>query len=88
MNDGRKLHIDLIIIVLLLSVAVGGFWMTGKVADARNDEMKAQLQVVDNNVKLLIERVNALQVSLNEHGKSPAAPQHAPAPVAPAPAAK
>lgn len=83
MTDGRKLHIDLIIIVLLLSVAVGGFWMTGKVADARNDELKAHIQVLDNNIKALGERMTALQTVI-EHEKGHPAPPHAPA----APAAK
>ena len=52
-----EIKTDSILVVLLLAVVVGGFWMNGKALSEKSDAIQAKIEGVEMSVKQLQEAV-------------------------------
>jgi hypothetical protein len=77
---------DVVVLVLMLGVLVGGFWMVGTSSGEKMEVLETRMSHVDNGLKGLAQQLVDIQQSVNDlkmaAGAKPAAP---PAPT-PAPA--
>jgi hypothetical protein len=91
MAEGKTAKLDVILIVVLLAVMVGGFWMTGSAMHERTEVINQKVEVVQSQTKETLDVILDVQRALREvKGGQAAAAAAAPAAAvaAPAPAPK
>ena len=74
-----EIKTDSVLVILVLAVVVGGFWMNGKAVNEKTDALMTQIEGLEMSVKQLEQTVRRSRPPL------PTAPAAA-EPVAPAPA--
>jgi len=89
MAEGTTPRLDVIVIVVLLAVMVGGFWMTASAMHERVDALDQKVQVVDTRVREVMDKLVDIQAMIHAQkaaaAPAPAGPAAAPAaPAAPA----
>ena len=69
---------DSILVVLVLAVLVGGFWMNGKALSQKTSAIEAKVQSVEMAVKQLAEVVRRSRPPIPAKPAAPAAPAEEP----------
>ncbi len=91
MSEGtdRKLKLDVVLVILLMGVAIAGFWMTGYALNAQMQALEYKVDVVQMQTKAAMRTTSELYdlVRQVKHAQAAAAAA-APAPAAPAAVAK
>jgi uncharacterized protein YdgA (DUF945 family) len=77
-----KLKLDIVLIIALLAVMVGGFWMTGSALDERIEALDQKIQVVDTRVKEVMDKLIDVQNMVHAQKTAAAVAPAAAAPVA------
>lgn len=82
----RKMKLDVVLVVLLMGVAIAGFWMTGYAMNAQMQALEYKLDVVQLQTKAAMRTTAELQDLIRQmrNAQTPA-PAVAVVPVAPAP---
>ncbi len=88
MAEDSKPKVDVIVLVLVLGVMVGGFMMVGKTVDDKAEGLEIRMSHVMDSVKGVALQVAELQHTVNTAHKAAAAAVAEPAPVAAVPAKK
>ncbi len=80
MSEGteRKLKLDVVLVILLMGVAIAGFWMTGYALNAQMQALEYKLDVVQMQTKAAMRTTSELydlvrQVKQAQAGLAPAA---------------